>query len=226
MTKKILIVCAVLLLATGCGVKALKSNYSKMQVGDKGISGYLIDLRVYSDNREDSKILRINNSKGDYEITTINTSINRDRTKTTTTTENPSILDDREVTYVKDGTVYTAGEDGKYKADKTDVAFTNPTVYLEGLKNMSSLDKGTKTKIGENEYTLYKVKFTKKVVQKILEDTNLKDVKVSGNVEGEIYIDKDGYVYRMVYSLETLTINATYFSIDNPKNIYFPSEIK
>ena len=220
--KKLLLLLATALLLTGCGSNALKENYDNMKIGKDGINGYMLDLRVYGNQGKErvNDILRITAFGDNYQVINVNTDVVKEEAVSTPT----SI--EREITYIKGDKVYTADKTGTYVVNKKTVAYTHPQLVLDGLKNITKIDKGTKTKVGDTNYTLYKVTFKKAAVSKILDDTTMAGTKVTKDVEGEVYIDSKGYVYRIIYNLEDVTINASYFSINTVREISFPNEIK
>lgn len=208
--------CILPLLLIGCGNK-LDANYDKMKVSKDNINGYILDLRIYGniDTKSVNEIVRITNYKNtDYKIVKTLAPIAKD----------DMYFINEEVSYVKDGKIYVAGTDGTYAVAKT-AAYKNPSIYLEGMKNTTSLDKGTKTKIGNNSYTTYKAVFKKAIVNEILKDTTL-DTTATKDVSGTITIDSKGYVYRITYIVDKLTINANYYGYDNVSAISFPTGVK
>ena len=208
--------CALPLLLIGCGNK-LDANYDKMKVSKDNISGYILDLRIYgtSDSKSVNEIVRITDyNDTEYKIV---------KTLAPTIKDGNYVINE-ETTYIKDGKVYALGTDGTYAVSKT-AAYKDPSIYLEGMKNTTSLDKGTKTKIGSDTYTTYKAVFKKAIVNEILKDTSL-NTTVSKDISGTITIDSKGYVYRIIYSIDKLTINANYYGYDTVSAINFPTGVK
>lgn len=227
---KTVLALATLLLITGCGNKELVKNYDNMKIGGDGIKGYILELRIYGiqDKVKINSIVRITNyNNEEYKIVkhvstrSDNASGNNNPGNITSGNDSGS---NEITTYIKNNKVYTADDKGTYAVTKEDISYKNPAIYLEGLNNLSSLDKGKETTVGETKYTLYKATFKKEIMSEIVADTVLKGMKIEKDVEGEVYIDSKGYVYRIIYNLGDVTINANYFSINNVKAISFPSE--
>lgn len=240
--KKILLVIVTILLIAGCTKKELVKNYDNMKIGKDGINGYMFELRIYGIENKKSvnEILRVTNyNNNEFKIVKMGTFVpignpavgEGEATdvpeKNIDVTENPRSLNNDTITYVKNNKVYTANAEGIYELnDSKNMKYTNPKVYLEGLNNITSLSKGEKQKLGNNEYTFYKATFRKDTINDIIADTNLTKTKATKNVEGEVYIDSNGYVYKIVYKLDNVTFNINYFNINNVSPISFPKEIK
>lgn len=218
---KLFIGLMLVVLMTGCGTKGLEKYYDNMEIGSKGIKGYVLELRIYGnkDNDRINEIVRITNYNNvDFKIVKRNVS---------QTNINPFEEDDiEETTYIKNDKVYKANESGTYVETKDDINYKKPSIYLEGLNNIVSIDKGESVTIGEKKYTLYKTTFSKTIMNDIVADNILKETKITKDVEGEVYIDSEGYVYRIIYKLDNVTINANYFNINKINSIVFPSEIE
>lgn len=70
--KRILIWLLMVLTLAGCTPKELTGSYDKMQVSDKGIKGYYLDLRIYGSfsNKSINEIIRIENyNSKEYKVT-------------------------------------------------------------------------------------------------------------------------------------------------------------
>lgn len=207
--KRLLFIGTLFILLSGCGNKNLDANFKKMEVSDKGINGYTLDLRIYGSykNQSINEIVRIENYKNEQYNIKLSKGIN---------VETNAI--EEEEYHIKDNKVYIIADDKETEYSK-DINYKNPSVYLEGLNNIVKRSKKSTEKIGENEYTVYDVTFKKDVVNKILKDTILNDLKVDKNVEGKIYLDKEEYVYRIIYNVGDITINANYFGVDKAREI-------
>jgi hypothetical protein len=206
-----------LLFIAGCGNKALKENYDNMEIGKDNINGYKLDLRIYGKNGNNTvnEIIRVTDyNDKEYEITKVSTSI-----------KDIESGNNEETIYIKDGKTYVEDKNGKYIEGKNDT-YNNPSLYLEGLKNIKSREEPIKKKIGENSYTKYNVVFKNSIVKEIVEDTVLKGMNIKEDVNGEVYIDKEGYVYRIIYKLDGVTINANYYGMNTVRPINIPSNIK
>jgi hypothetical protein len=124
-----------------------------------------------------------------------------------------------ETMYIMDGKQYRTNDSEIYEVNDI-TAYTNPSVYLEGLLNAYDINKPKEEKIGNEKYSLYKITIKKSVFKQILKDTILDDFTVNFDVNGKIYIDKNGYVNRIIYNLYGITIDATYYSINDVKEIH------
>lgn len=254
--KKSILVLFMCVLLVGCTPKALKESYSKMKIGSEGINGYNIDLRIYgtvNDERinEIVKITNYNNSE--YKIVIVDTDENipediekndtdetAEETKEDETNEGmnlenidaPGLGRDRDILnresetaiYIKNEKTYVIDETGKYN-ETEESNYNNINIYLNSINEISKLIKESKEKIGDNTYDVYEVMFNKDIVNEILKDIPVKYVTKS-DVEGVIYTDKNGYVYRIIYKVDDLTINANFYSINTVREISFPLEIK
>lgn len=208
--KRILIWLLMVLTLAGCTPKELTGSYDKMQVSDKGIKGYYLDLRIYGSfsNKSINEIIRIENyNSKEYKVTIRNV------------TNTSDINKQNQVYYLKDRKVYKLDENNNYVKSNDKIKYTNPNSFLEGLKNIkSSQYVGTK-KIGSNAYRIYTVTYNASTIKSILIHTDLANIKVKKDVPGEVYIDKNGYAYRIIYNIEGITINANYYGINQVKKI-------
>lgn len=211
--KKILLVMLIFLMA-GCGSSSnLKENASKMEISAKGINGYAVDLRIYGsvNNAKARESLRIYNSGNkNYKIL-----------KSTIDTKTNEIQED--IKYIKDGRIYVKGSDGKYVLSTSKIYYSKPQLYLEGVNNLKSTDKGTKME-NQPDLTEYKVEFKDEVIEEMLKDIEIA-IPAEKNVKGKVQINKDGYVYRVIYEFKTITINALFYQINDVPSIDFPAEI-
>lgn len=209
--KKILLVC-ILFLMVGCGNNnKLKENVEKMEISTKGINGYAVDLRIYgsTNNTRVNESLRIFNSGNkDYKIE-----------------KNIFDIDNfiQEITYIRDGEIYTKGKEDKYVLTTSKTYYSKPHLYLEGVNNLKTVDKGSKVE-NQPDLTEYQVEFQDEVIEEILKDIEI-SIPIEKNVKGKVQINKDGYVYRVIYEFETVTINALFYQINNVPSIDFPAEI-
>ncbi|NLD79248.1 MAG: hypothetical protein GX641_02870 [Mollicutes bacterium] len=209
--KKILLV-MILFLMVGCGSNAkLKENVEKMEISSEGINGYAVDLRIYgsTNNTRVNESLRIFNSGNkDYKIE-----------------KNIFDIDNfiQEITYIRDGEIYTKGKEDKYILSTSRVYYSKPHLYLEGVNNLKTVDKGSKVENQPN-LTEYQVEFQDEVIEEILKDIEIV-IPIEKNVKGKVQINKEGYVYRVIYQFETITVNALFYQINNVSNIDFPEEI-
>lgn len=215
--KNILLIGTFVLLVTGCGKQKidqkmdhnLNDNYKKMNVGNNGINGYTLDLRIYGsyNNKKIYDIVRIQNYKNKtYEIAVSrNTSI-----------ESTKIQE--EVYRIKKNKIYSI--QGNKEIEFTgDINYKNPNVYLEGLNNIVKKDPPKIEKIDGKKYTVYSVTFQKNIINKLLKDTSLLDLSVDKNIDGKLYLDSEGYVYKIIYQIDDITIAANYFGINQAREL-------
>ncbi|MDD2435748.1 MAG: hypothetical protein PHO63_05830 [Bacilli bacterium] len=198
--KKLLMVCSLFVLLVGCGNKELDQAYEKMQIDSKEMNGYSLDLRIYGtlDNLNINEIVKIDNHQNkDFEIKYFNQT-------------------GEETIYIKDNKVYTL-KDGIYIETNQPVKYDNPNIYLEGLKDIKKSEKSIK----KDGYDVYEVTVSKDTVAKIIEDAEL-NIKVTKDVKAEISLDDEGYVYRIIYNIDDIVINACYYGINNSKEIRVP----
>ena len=212
--KKTLIFFGMILLMTGCYNQKLKANYNHMQIGKDGINSYILDLRIYGTTIDSNinEFVRISNYKNmDFKIEN-----NSNRVKD----ENNALAS---IIYVLKGKTYTKGLDGIYNLTHETVNYNNPSVYLDGLKNIISIGKKKITTINKNKYDTYDAVFDKAIVSNLIKDTSLKDLTVTKNINGKIYLDSKGYVYRIIYNINDIVINANYFGINTVRKIELPN---
>ena len=211
--KKILLV-MILFLMVGCGSNTkLKENVEKMEISAKGINGYAVDLRIYGsvNGGRARESLRIYNSGNkNYKIMKSTIDIKTNEIK-------------EEIKYIRNGEVYIKGPDDKYVLTTSKIYYSKPQLYLEGVNNLKSTDKGSKVE-NQPDLTEYQVEFQDEVIEEILKDIEIA-IPIEKNVKGKVQINKDGYVYRVIYEFETVTINALFYQINDVPSIDFPAEI-
>lgn len=211
---KIVVVTMMLILIAGCTSKDFKNAYNNMQVSDKKINGYSLDLRINGtyNNKNVREIVKITNYKNkEYEIRVVNSGV-------------PTSKDNDEITYIKDNKTYVKGEDEKYTETTAEVKYKDPSVYLEGLKNIAKSSEMKEETIGSKKYKVYEVEFKKGIVEKVVKNSNLEGLKSDKNISGKIYLNEDNQVYRIIYNIGELTINANYYGINTAREINVPTE--
>lgn len=216
--KKVIII-LLLVIVTGCGNKELDILYDKMHSGKEGINGYLIDLRVYGvvSEKAINKIIRISNYKDeDFRITIVNKNITLNPLDVKTVEE-----DKDTVLYVMDEKIYT-NETGVYKETSEKQNYDNPLIYLEGLKNVSDVNSEDEETIGENKYKVYNLKVKKDFVETILDELGIEIKNLNSDIETKVYENAEGYLYRIIYYIDSLTVNVNYFGINNSAEIIMP----
>lgn len=224
---KVILVLLTALLLTGCSKSDLKKSYNNMEVGesDKQVNGYTLSVRlfgIYEDKKITQSIKVDNYMNEDFKVTTSTDEensyylIGKDGYK--------SVLEeDKEESYNKYANFSTILS---YEKITDEVPFTDTNIYLTSLKSARKIEKPVSESIGETEYTTYKYVTSKKVVLKMLKDTKLEKIKFTKDIPSKVWIDKNGFVYKIEYDLakgiektSTLNLSVYYNSIDNAKEI-------
>ena len=153
---------------------------------------YKLDLRIYGTYNDKSvnKIIMVTNYENtDKEIMVIDNS--------------------KEENYiVKDNKKYKLEDEKLTKVDS--VLYENTSVYLDGVNKMKDLKQTEDKSIGKETFKVYKGVISSKDVSDILKEANL-DIKVDKDIETEVWLTSDDYVYKVYYKLDNLTIYASYF---------------
>ncbi len=238
--KKLLMVLFAVFMLTGCASKDLKDAYNKMSVGDgkNQVNGYSLSIRLfglYNDEKINQSI-RVQNYLGEnFKVV--------DSSSTETTyyvidgVNYKSVATDTSTDATKQSTYKTAtGADETgfgstkvattYEETKDDVPFINTDLYLTSLKSAKKIGDATEEKIGDLTYTTYEYTVTKKNMVKILVGSALEDIKFTADVPAKVWIDSDGYVYKIEYDLatgidsdSTLSLNVYYNAIGSANEI-------
>ena len=153
---------------------------------------YKLDLRIYGTYNDKSvnKIIMVTNYENtDKEIMIIDNS--------------------KEENYiVKDNNKYKLEDEKLTEVDS--VLYENTSVYLDGVNKMKDLKQTEDESIGKETFKVYKGVISSKDVSDILKEANL-DIKVDKDIETEVWLTSDDYVYKVYYKLDNLTIYASYF---------------
>ncbi|MDD4719032.1 MAG: hypothetical protein PHY00_04370 [Bacilli bacterium] len=211
---KIIAISTLLMLVVGCGNKDLKNAYKNMQVGDNNINGYSLDLRINGTHKDERirEIVRIKNYKNkEYEIKIIDSKTLLDE-------------DNEEIFYIKDGKTYTKVNENNYIETTALVKYKDPGIYLEGLNNIAKRGEEQEEIIANKTYKVYEVEFKKNMVDKLIQNSNLSDLPNNKNIDGKIYLNEDGQVYRIIYNIGEIEINANYYGINTAREIIMPIE--
>ena len=212
---KIVVIFAIAMALVGCRGdrvikdKDLESNYENMTIGNDGINGYTLDMRISGniDNNSVNEIIRINNyDNRDFQISITNT----------LSSEN-----NEETYYILGNEKYLLGSDDEVNKIEENIRFENSNVILDVLKNITKKSEPITETIANNQYTLYDVEVLSDVINNILDEGSF-GLKTNENIPAKIYIDSDGYVYRIVFSVEELRINATFYGINNSRPVELP----
>jgi len=242
--KKLLMVLCAVLMITGCASKDLKKAYNKMSVGDgkNQINGYSLSIRLfglYNDEKVNQSI-RVQNYLGknykvvdssDTEITyyvidgvnykSVVADTKADTTKeSSTSNETTGAAASNGLGFDTNRAVTT------YEETEDDVPFIDTNLYLTSLKSAKKIGDATEEKIGDLKYTTYEYTVTKKTMLKILAGSVLEDIKFTANIPTKVWIDKDGYVYKIEYDLatgieseSTLSLNVYYNAVNDAPEI-------
>ena len=189
----------VLLIVVIIGLLAVRKNNSSNSltptVENTSIEkskSYKLDLRIYGTYNDKSvnKIIMVTNYENtDKEIMIIDNS--------------------KEENYiVKDNKKYKLEDEKLTKVDS--VLYENTSVYLDGVNKMKDLKQTEDKSIGKETFKVYKGVISSKDVSDILKEANL-DIKVDKDIETEVWLTSDDYVYKVYYKLDNLTIYASYF---------------
>lgn len=204
--KKIIVFLIAIMFLSGCGENEKENNmkieYQSMKIGDK-VESYQLDLRIY----------------GDYNNNTINEMYKIDNYKN----EEYTVLEGNSVYYVVNGMTYK-GVDIVYaegtenfeefipmQPQKTnEKVFKDTDLILQGLINIEAKEK-IENDLSILDLTVYSVKLKDNYVKKLLKTLGYGENYKECN--GKIYL-KDGKVYKIVYIVDGLTINGTFFRVN------------
>lgn len=217
--KKILIIIVLTLGLVGCRNKTLDKNYNKMQLKEDGLDSYQADIRIYGKykNNRVNEYLKVSNYKNE-QIIIYNSKV--------------SIFGKNYVIY-DNGKTYSVSSNNKITI-VSDNKYADTAIYLEGLKNFQKVTKEKDEVIAKKTYSVYSAKVKKKIFESILMDTVIEDLKLEENVPAKIWIDKDGYVYRIIYYLDEaiegdgspLEISLRYYDYNNVQKKNFDPNAK
>ena len=177
-----------------------KLSNSANKTSVKEAKSYRMDLRIYGtyNNKGINKIIMVNNYK------------NTDKDISIT-------VDGKEEKYlVKDSKKYKV--ENEKLSDAENVPFTNTEVYLNGVSKMKNLKEEKEQKIGKNTYKVYKGTISINDMAPILKESDI-SVKTDKDIETEVWLTSDNYVYKVYYKLDKLTIYASYFGYGNMNKV-------
>jgi hypothetical protein len=207
----------------GCSNNKVSKYYNSMKTNNKGFYGYVLDLRVHGSVNKQviNDIARIENYKNiEYKISIINHNL-----KDIQEISNKSKQVEESI-YIKDGKKYVLNGKNEYIETKKNIKYDNPLVYLNGLNDIPTNGKSNKEAIGIKTYNVFRVNYSVETLKSIIDDINLNIHYFNTNNEGKIYIDSEGYTYRIIYNFNNLNITATYFLKTKNEKIIFPAELK
>jgi len=185
--KKILLTFILVLGLVGCRDKALDKNYDKMRIAKDGLDSYQVDIRIYGEynNNRVSEYLKVSNYKNEQIIIHDSKS---------------SLLGKSYIIY-DNGKTYNVSSNNKITV-VADNKYADTAIYLEGFKNFKKVKKEKDEIIGDKKYLVYSTTVKKQVFESILKGTVIEKIELEENVPTKVWIDKDGYVYRIIYYLD------------------------
>jgi hypothetical protein len=209
---KTILMAIIILSVVGCTNKIdnLNKTYENMIVGKTGINGYTLNLRMQgtlNENKVNENVIVRNYNNEDYEIT-----------------KTGNLPNEESVNYIIDGIKYTKDNSGEYIETSNTINYANPSAYIEGLKHVKKVNKTTEEKIGDKTYTLYNVEVDESILKGISNDCGL-SFSSNADIKTDIWIDSDSYVYKIIYYIGDVKINANYYAIDNSKTIRIRRDI-
>ena len=193
--KKVLIILSLILL-TGCGSKEFKEAYENINIGNN-IESYQLDLRIYGkrDNKRISEMYKIDNYKNQkYKIDTFNLTY-----------------------YFIDGKMFEEKEvKEEIQYNETDEnIFYDTSIILEGLNNITS-KKEIENDLEGKELVLYEVKLKDDYIKELL--NKLGYTNSYNEASGKVYLENNN-IYKVIYILDDLNINGTFFRVNGINNI-------
>ena len=194
----ILVMCVIVKNSSNKESNKLTESANKTSV--EKAKSYRMDLRIYGtyNNKGINKIIMVNNYK------------NTDKDISIT-------VDGKEEKYlVKDNKKYKVENEKLSSAEN--VLFTNTEVYLDGVSKMKNLKEEKEQKIGKNTYKVYKGTISTNDMSSILKESDI-SIKTDKDIETEVWLTSDNYVYKVYYKLDKLTIYASYFGYGNMNKV-------
>ena len=194
----ILVMCVIVKNSNNKESNKLSNSANKTSV--EKAKSYRMDLRIYGtyNNKGINKIIMVNNYK------------NTDKDISIT-------VDGKEEKYlVKDNKKYKVENEKLSSAEN--VLFTNTEVYLDGVSKMKNLKEEKEQKIGNNTYKVYKGIISINDMSSILKESGI-SIKTDKDIETEVWLTSDNYVYKVYYKLDKLTIYASYFGYGNMNKV-------
>lgn len=194
--KKIFIIVFCLILLTGCNGKELKEVYNNMKIGES-IESYQLDLRIYGENNGErvNEMYKIDNYKNQkYKIDTYNLTY-----------------------YFIDGIMYEEKEiKEEIVYNKTnDEIFYDTDIILEGLNNITAKEE-IENDIEGKKLKVYEVELNDEYIKELLSKIGYQNDY--SEAKGKVYLENDN-IYKVIYIVDGLTINGTYFRINNINDI-------
>ncbi|MGE5456374.1 MAG: hypothetical protein ACM3O4_04660 [Ignavibacteriales bacterium] len=220
--KKVFSLLMICLLLVGCGVdKDIKKSYKNTDVSDK-MNGYQLDLRIKGNynGKQVNEIVRITNYM-DKQIKIKNSASSSSSKQEAGTEEYILVLDNK--TYKV--------TDNKYEEIKDEVAYSEPSLYLDILDNLTKGEEKRVDKIGDISYKVYDVSVKQSAMKEALKGTKIEDIAFKTDIRGEVWINPEGYIYKAIYylneaidSTDMLQLTTLFFSYNAVKEMSLPKE--
>lgn len=211
---------------TGCGnTKELADAYKKMSVGEKEnqVNGYILSIKlfgVYGDEKVNESVIVSNYKDTSFKVESDDYTyyvVGNKKYKSVNSTSKKNELN----LGIEDNSHIEA-----YEETKDEIPFLDTDKYILPLKNAKADDKPLADKIGEFEYNTYTFSVKKEKAQKLLENTVLAKKKLPANVPAKVWIDQDGYVYKIEYDIAAgykksslLTLTVYYNGVNNASEL-------
>lgn len=169
--------------------KNLNKQYEDMQIGN--IESYQLDLRIYG---KENKMIKIDNYKN----------------------EEFKIVTNDDTYYVLNGITYKETENKETKYEKVDEkVFTNTDLLLQALKNIKS-KKEIDNDIKGLDLKLYEVTIDSNYIKSLLKELGYSEEY--SNITSKIYL-QNNTIYRIEHKIDDLKISATFFRVNNIKEL-------
>lgn len=222
--KKIVLVC-IILLAVGCNNKKMEEEYNNIKEAKDNIDSYKLDLRVYgiSNNKKVNEIVKVINYAFDYEINI--TASNNVTDGFGIPITSPFSITNDDIIYINNGKVYVKDDSNKYSISKDKLKYTDPSVYLNGLDNIKKIKDIKEERIGNKIYKQYDVLINSNVSNDIVKDIGQNELISEEEMSASVYLDDKNALYQIIYYIDSITINANYYSINQVDSITFPFEL-
>lgn len=169
--------------------KNLNKQYEDMQIGN--IESYQLDLRIYG---KENKMIKIDNYKN----------------------EEFKIITNDDTYYVLNGITYKETENKETKYEKVDEkVFTNTDLLLQALKNIKA-KKEIDNDIKGLDLKLYEVTIDSNYIKSLLKELGYSEEY--SNITSKIYL-QNNTIYRIEHKIDDLKISATFFRVNNIKEL-------
>lgn len=239
------------MLLTGCSSSDLKKVYKTMTIGDGNgkVNSYQVSIRLYGlyNDEKLTQIVTVQNFKNKsykvidstnnltyYKVDGKNYSYvqaEKEEIEDEEQSSDEKVEDDLFDSIIPSDRFGNFGNDnnvvsGSYKETSEEIPFTDTDIYLSSLDKAKSISEPETEVISEISYTKYSYLVSKRVMSRIVANTILKDVEFESDTNATVWIDSNGYVYKIEYDLASglgltydLVLNAYYSSINDVDEI-------